>query len=500
MRKQYIYLLLLLGITLHSSTIYKKITVQVGRLNPIISIDTTSSTVSSNIFDGLIKYDKNANIIPSLAKKFYFKNQTTLIFELRDDVLWHDGKRFSAKDVVFTFDLMTSKKIVSPYAGDFKYVKSVKAINDYMVEVRYTQRYYKALEIWMTSILPWHILSKESDVMNSSFNKYPIGTGAYRLREIRKSKDILLDANSDYFMGKPKIDTIHFRYVPDELTSFLMLKKKELDEDSITPIRLKREIDDEFIDSFNIFEKISHSYTYIGLNLKNKKFKNPKIREAINIAIDKQEIIDFLFFGHGIVCDGPFLPITKAYNKNVKHKFNPEKSKQILQKLGYSKQNPFSFEIVTNSNNDTRKYAAIIIQKQLAKVGIVMSIRTMEWQAFLNTVVRPKKFEAVLLGWSMSFKPDAYSIWHSDSDKKGGYNFVGYKNVEVDRLIKKAEKTLDRDEFFRLYNKIFTIIVKDAPYIFLYIPNSITAVNKSIKNVSQSILGIEHNFIEWKKE
>ena len=492
-------LFIIIFYTLDSSTIYQKITAQVGRLNPIIAVDSTSIDVSSHIFDGLIKYDKDANIIPSLAKKFYFKDKTTLIFLLRDDVLWHDGTKFSAKDVLFTFNLMRSDRIVSPYSDNFKYVDSVKIINDYKIEIKYKQIYYKALEIWMLDIVPKHILKNQKDIMNSSFNKHPIGTGSYILREIKNSKDIILDANPNYFLGKPKIDVLHFRYIPDELTSFLMLKKKKIDSDTIAPIRLQKEIDDKFKKNFNIFEKISHSYTYMGLNLENKKFKNPKIREAIDMAIDKQEIIDFLFFGHGAVCNGPFLPITKAYNKNVKHKFDPIKAKQILNRLGYNNKNRFSFEVVTNSDNNIRKYAAIIIQKQLFKVGIDMKIRTMEWQAFINTVVRPKNFEAILIGWSMGFKPDAYSIWHSDSNKKGGYNFVGYKNLEVDRLIKQAEMTLDRDKFFEIYHKIFTLIVKDNPYIFLYIPNSIIAVNRDIKNVSQSILGIEHNFIHWEK-
>ena len=146
-----------------------------------------------------------------------------------------------------------------------------------------------------------------------------------------------------------------------------------------------------------------------------------------------------------------------------------------------------------------RLYAAQIIQYQLAKIGVEVRIRAMEWQAFLNTVVTPRKFETILLGWGLGLTPDAYPLWHSDSAKIGGFNLVGYKNPEVDRLIEEAQSTVDMAKLSRLYRHIFRLIVADVPYLFLYIPNSITAVNRSIKNVEPSIVGIMHNEIDWIK-
>ncbi len=129
-----------------------------------------------------------------------------------------------------------------------------------------------------------------------------------------------------------------------------------------------------------------------------------------------------------------------------------------------------------------------------------MKLRVMEWQAFLNTVVLPRKFDAVLMGWSLGLKPDAYSIWHSESRKKGGFNFVGYHNERVDALIKQAEKTVNQEAFDALYREIFAHIVSDNPYLFLVIPNSITVVNKKISPVTSSIIGVTHNAIDWMKE
>ena len=126
-----------------------------------------------------------------------------------------------------------------------------------------------------------------------------------------------------------------------------------------------------------------------------------------------------------------------------------------------------------------------------------MNIRVMEWQAFLNTVVHPRNFEAVLLGWSMALMPDAYPIWHSTSSKLGGFNFVSYENPKVDNLIEKGNNTVNRDELGKIYKNIFKIITDDLPYLFLYIPDSISAVNKNIKNIEPSFIGIMHNQKDW---
>jgi peptide/nickel transport system substrate-binding protein len=487
-------------ITLPAATLHLSISSNPSKLNPLIATDSASSQIADWVFDALIAYDKDGDIQPALASAYKFVDETTLVFSLRQDVLWSDGVPFTAEDVVFTYDLITSPKIFTPYTSQFRYVKAVKAIDKHTVEVTYTEPYFKALETWFTSIVPKHILEKEKDIMTSSFNQHPIGTGKYTLKGFEISKDITLNANPTYFKHKPNIEKLVYHFIPDPATEFLMLKSQKLDVGSLSPLQIERQLDDDFKRDFAIYEKISHSYTYMGFNLENEKFKNPKVREALSLAIDRKEMVDILFFGHGEVCHGPFMPGTFAFNDSVKSpRQDISKAKALLKEAGYDDKHPLSFEIVTNSNNKTRVYATQIIQHQLKKVGVKVTIRAMEWQAFLNTVVNPRHYEAIVLGWSLGLMPDAYSIWHSEGDKKGGFNFIHYKNEKVDTLIKKAEKTIDREKLGEIYKEIFALIVKDNPYLFLYIPNSITAVNHDIQNVSPSIIGVMHNTIDWIK-
>ncbi len=497
---KYLILSIFFTLTISASTLHLSISSNPSKLNPLIATDSASGEISSWIFDALLAYDKDGKIEPRLAKSYHFVDDTTLIFKLREGVHWSDGTIFNAQDVLYTYKLITSPKIYTPYSSEFRYVKSVKAIDDFTIEVKYKKPYFKALQTWMTDIVPKHILKKQDDIMTSSFNQHPIGTGMYMLKGFEISKDIKLDANPDYFRGKAHIDKIIYHFMPDPSTQFLMLRSHKLDVGSLTPLQIERQLDSDFKKYYKIYEKIAQSYTYLGFNFKNPKFKDPRVREALSLAIDRQELVDILFFGHGQVCNGPFMPGTFAYNKNIKApKQNIKKAISLLKEAGYDKKHPFSFEIVTNSNNQIRVYATQIIQHQLQKAGVKVTIRTMEWQAFLNTVVMPKKFEAVVLGWGLGLMPDAYSIWHSEGSKKGGFNFISYKNKTVDTLIKKAEGTIDQKKLGEIYQKIFALIVNDNPYLFLYIPNAITVVNKDIKNVSQSIIGVMHNVNDWIK-
>ncbi|MEO1953132.1 MAG: peptide-binding protein [Campylobacterales bacterium] len=495
-----ITLILLFSFSIFASTLHLATSSNPSRLNPLLATDSSSSEIAGFLFNGLVKYDKDLNIVGDLADKFYFENNTTLIFKLKKNVLWHDGAKFDANDVVFTYKTIISPKIATPYSSSFRFVKSVEALDDFTIKVVYKKPYFKALETWMMGMLPYHILKDEKNLMTSKFNTHPIGTGAYKLKKLEFSKDIILSANGDYFEKKPKIDKISFHIIADSMTRFLMLKSGALDVGSIEPIQLERQLDKEFFKKFNIYEEISHSYTYLGFNLRKKKFQDARVREALSLAIDRDELVKILFFKHAKVCTGPFLPKTKAFNDDVKApQQNIQKAKQLLKEAGYDKNHPFTFEIVTSNSSAIRPYAVEILQYQLRKIGVKVKIRVMEWQAFLNMVVFPHKFDAVLLGWGLSSTPDPYLFWHSDNDKKGGFNLVGYKNKKLDKMIEKSQSMVDREELSRLWKKMFKIIVDDNPYLFLYIPNSITVVNKDIKNVKPSLSGIWHNYIEWEK-
>ena len=496
------YFFLLLHVTLFATTLHLVTSSNPSRLNPLLATDSASSEITNFLFNGLVKFDKNnREIIGDLARSYSFKDNKTLLFKLRKDVKWHDGVAFSAKDVIFTYNMIISKNVISPYASAFRFVKSVKALDKYTVEVVYKKAYFKALETWMMGILPEHILKNEKNLMSASFNTHPIGTGPYKLKQLEYSKNIILTAFDDYFQGRPKIDTISFHVIADPMTRFLMLKSGMIDIDSIEPIAYERQLDKKFFNKFTIYEDISNSYTYLGFNLRKKKFQDERVRKALSLAINREELVNILFFKHAQVCNGPFLPNSLAYNSAVKSpKQNRNYAKRLLREAGYDASHPLKFEIVTSNSSSVRPYAVQILQHQLKQVGVIVTLRVMEWQAFLNMVVLPHKFDAVLLGWGLSPTPDPYMIWDSKSDRKGGFNLVGYHNKKLDALIEKSQSIVDRKKLSYMWKNMFQMIVDDNPYLFLYIPNSINAVNKNILHVQKTPSGIWHDYIKWEKK
>jgi len=480
--------------TLHLSTSSNP-----SRINPILATDSASSEIANHIFNGLVKYDKDAKeIIGDLAEKFYFEDNVTLVFELRKGVKWQDGRDFTAQDVLFTYELINAPQVVSPYTSTYRMVERVEVVNAYKLKVIYKAPYFKALELWMSGILPKHLLKDEENIMSSKFNTHPVGTGPYRLTKLEFSKNIELSANDAYFEHRPKIDKIIYHVIPDANTRFLMLKTQKIDIGSLEAMQIERQVEPSFFTKYKVIEEIAHAYTYLGLNLRREKFQDPRVRKALSLAIDRKELVDILFMGHGQVCTGPFLPGGPSFNSSVASPIqNIKKAKALLKAAGYDESNPFSFEIATSNSSSIRPYAAQILQHQLAKVGIEVKLRVMEWQAFLNMVVFPREFDTVLLGWSLSLSPDPYLLWHSDSDKPGGFNFIGYHNKKVDKMIEKMQGTIEREKLAKVQQQIFAEVVADNPYLFLFIPNSIQVVDKKIQHIEPTLNGIWHNYIEW---
>ncbi|MDP2851094.1 MAG: peptide-binding protein [Sulfuricurvum sp.] len=495
-------LLLLQSVWLIASTLHLSASSNPARLNPLIATDSASSSIAGFLFNSLVKYDESGQkIIGDLAESYRFVTPTLIEFKLRRGVKWHDGKPFTSRDVLFTYNLIKSPTTITPYASDFRVIKQVKIIDEHTLRVTYEKPYFKALEIWMMGIVPSHILKNEKDIMGSRFNTAPIGTGPYILKKLEFSKQIVLEANPSYFEHPPKIQKIIFHVISDPMTRFLMLKSGQIDVSGLEPMQYERQLDTSFHQKFATLELPSHSYTYLGLNLRLKKFQDPRVREALSLAIDREALIDVLFLKHGKVCTGPFLPGSKGFNTEIKTpKRDLVRARSLLKAAGYDAAHPLEFEIATSNSNAIRPYAAEILQRQLQGVGVRVTLRVMEWQAFLNTVVAPRKFDAVLLGWSLSLTPDPYALWHSESDVPGGFNLVGYHSARTDTLIEQMENSTDPERIASLQRQIFAQIAEDNPYLFLVIPNEINVYSRSIKGIKPSINGIWENYIDWEKK
>ncbi|MEJ2697605.1 MAG: peptide-binding protein [Candidatus Sulfobium sp.] len=479
-------------------------------LIPMLAGDSASQDVASLIYNGLVKYDTHLKVIGDLAKSWDVSPDGLVItFHLRKGVKWTDGVEFTADDVMFGYRTIINEKTPTAYSEDFKQVKKAEVVDKYTFRVTYAKPFAPALTSWGNLVvLPKHLL-KGKDITKSPLGRDPVGTGPYELRKWISGQELILDSNKGYFDGRPYIDHFVYRVIPDPATMFLELQAGGLDMMSLTPLQYAKQTNNRYFRrNFRKFRYPSFAYTYMGFNLKYPLFEDRRVRHAIAYAIDKSEIVDVVLFGLGSVATGPYVPHTWPYNPNVRrYPYNPEKAKRLLAGAGWRDTDgdgiidkdgrPFEFTVLTNMGNTSRMNTATIIQWRLAKVGIKVHIRAIEWSTFINEYIDKRRFQAVILGWQIGLDPDQYDIWYSGKTKEKEFNFVSYSNPEVDALLEKGRRTFNIKERKKAYYKIQEILAEDLPYIFLYVPDATPIVSARFRGIKASPIGIMYNLPKW---
>ncbi len=481
-----------------------------SNLIPMMSSDSASHGIAGLIFNGLVKYDKYLNLVGDLAESWEVSQDgLTITFKLRRGVKWQDGKEFTAEDVRFGYQTIINPNTRTAYSGDFREVKEARLIDPYTFQVRYKKAFAPGLASWSSLVvLPKHLLEGQ-DINTTAFSRKPVGTGPYKFKEWKTGEKIVLESNPDYFEGRPYIDGFVYRIIPDPATMFLEMKAGGIDFMGLTPLQYKRQTESPRIRrDFHKYQYLSFGYTYLGYNLKDWKFQDQLVRQAITYAIDKEEIIEGVLLGLGLIATGPYKPDTRWYNPKVKkYPYDVEKARKLLAEAGWKRSGkegilekdgkPFEFTILTNQGNELRARCAEIIQRRLAGVGLKVKIRTVEWAAFINDFIDKKNFEAVILGWSLGQDPDLYDIWHSSKVGPKELNFISYKNAEVDSLLERGRYTFDQKIRKACYDRIQEILAEDQPYTFLFVPNALPIIHARFHGVEPAPAGISHNMDKW---
>jgi len=487
----------------------------IGGLIPSLTSDQSSHEVGSLIYDGLVKLDRDLNMVPAMAESWtYSRDCLELTFKLRRDVKWHDGRSFTADDVVFTYQTMINPKTPAPFKEGFLLVKDMEAPDPYTVRVRYAKPYARAVETWGTYILPKHLLQSFAEagtLRESPQNSRPVGTGPYLFQEWKPGEKVVLVANPNYYEGRPYLSRIVYRVIPSQATIFLELKANGVDYVStLTGIQYARQTEyPAFRKAYHKFRYPASDYTFLGFNLRDPRFADRRVRQAFAHAISKQELIDGVRLGLAREATGPIRPGTWAYTDQVERfAYDPAKAKVLLAEAGWKDRDgdgvvedregkPFTLTIRTNQGNDERKKIAEIVQQRLKEIGIQADIQLIEWAAFIKEFVKPRRFEVVVLGFGTGTDPDQFVVWHSSQRGPDQMNRTGYADPEVDALLEAGRMSCVQSERVRYYHRLQEILAHDLPMIFLYNRDALPVVAARIRGVSPAPAGILHNLTEW---
>jgi peptide/nickel transport system substrate-binding protein len=489
-------------------------------LNPMLASsryenDMSLSTASPWNFD----YNLGRFADADVTKRWRHSEKMDLI-ELRDDLTWDDGTPFTAYDIEFSYHVVMDPKVPVPAqrtgASQLKWVKAYDART-----VVYFHKEALPSNVWNVSfsILPKHIyehsLSDDPSLTKSDWHVYwnrnPLASGPYRVKEWLTGQQIVFERRDAYYekdgnriRPKPYFKQVRFRLIEDANAALLALKKGELDEMILAPQQWARQTDDD--DFYKYATKVrgpEWTYSFVGWNERpvpdKPFFKDKRVRKALALAFDQDEVLKKVMFDLYDPCTGPFHPASPwgaTTRKPITQ--NADEAEKLLDEAGWKDGGDgvrakdgvrFEFTISVPMGGIGDKIAAVLKQN-LKDVGIVMNIKMIEWATY-QTQVQDHEFEACTMSWGSGTDPDtSRNIWLTEMyDKTKGRNSVGYSNSHVDELFEQGRHELDPAKRSRIYQEINDAIFEDQPYLFICYRATLWAFSKDMRGYNFSPRG-----------
>lgn len=511
-------------------------------LNPILSTDVYSNYVNANVFDGMMAIDDKANLRPNLAKNWTISpDSLTITFDLRNDVKWHDGKPFTAKDVAFTFHAIMHPDYTGPRRTNFSDVAGVKEMDekvkaiakdatdrdaqvqkiweefkqtggfqakgDFSFEVKLAKVFAPIMVNLSIGIIPEHLLkgTEGKKMADSDFNQKPVGTGAMKFVDWKKGDSITLENNSDYkwglFSKSFNMKTYIFKVVPDSNAAMAALENGEVD---FAPIDADNWDKFTKIPDLQTFSYLGWGYQYLGYNFHNEILKEKEVRQALTLAVDRDSIVKDLKRGHAQVAHTHGAPGRWDFNENVKKwSYDQAAAKKLLDDAGWKvgaggirekNGKKLKLTFTFSSGDKYLEQLSTVVQQSWKEIGVDVTLEGIKFEAILDKL-RQDTIQAFTLGWSLGVEPDAYAIWHTD----GGFNWViHYSNKEVDKLLEEGRAVLDTKKRAEIYAKMQSILAEEQPYTWIAFNNTLVGFSKRVKGPKPSAAGGTFwNMAEW---
>lgn len=484
-------------------------------LNEIVSADYDSDQVMASVlFTTLVQYDANLQPVPYLAERWdtvrLGENAVALTFHLRRDVRWHDGVPTTAHDVKFTFDRARDPAYAYPNPGFFTYYDSARVDDDYTITF-FLQPHSEFMDVWRAvSPMPRHILGDVApdEMRTHPFNtQQPVGNGPFRFVSHSGQDRWVFEANPDFpegLGGRPYLDRLVYRVIPEESTLLTEFLTGHVDVNLLILPEHAGRI--EANPGARLLSFPSRQGVFVAWNGRRPLFDSADVRRALAYAIDRRRIVDAVRSGYGIVAHGPVPPFHWAYASDLDPlEHNPDSARALLDRAGWRDSDGdgvldragvrLAFEIKTNQNRQ-REDIIQLIQADLAAVGVEVRPRVMEWNAFLEDILRRRRFDAFLLGFVSEFRLDDSDLFACDR-REGLYQFAYYCNPRVDSILARAPRLTRRADAIPLWREYQRIMIHDQPFSWLYYEVRPVGVRARLHDVTMDIRGTWINARDW---
>ncbi|MEA2603349.1 MAG: peptide/nickel transport system substrate-binding protein, partial [Acidobacteriota bacterium] len=448
---------------------------------------------------------------PQLARSYdWSADHKVLTFHLRDDVVWSDGVPVTADDVRWSWQAQIRPDVVWDNADSKQWITDVEVVDPHTVRFHFSRVYFKQLlDANEGLILPKHAWEKLpfSQWRKSAdwFKQHLVVDGPFTIASWQPAQQIVLQRNERYYeKGLPRLDRVVMRFIPSQSAGLNQLLNGELDfVPQIAPGDVPRAKAAPQIQLIALWFNI---YVAVGWNNENPLFRDIEVRRALTLGLDRQTIVDTLLGSYGRVADSPIVQMVWAHDDSIKPwPYDPAEARRILAAKGWKDTDgdgvldkggePFSFELITNSGNQLRTDATVMIQDQLKKIGVQATPRQVEFNT-LASLTNEGKFAAAMIGFTMDTSLDMRSNYHSQAIGDGA-NYVRYRNPEMDRLIEQAASQPDVLAAKPYLDHIQQLAHREQPVTFLWESQRLTGVNKRVKDIRPTLSFSFFNLKEW---
>ncbi|MFF7710879.1 ABC transporter substrate-binding protein [Pseudomonas sp. NPDC007930] len=483
-----------------------------GTLTAIVQPEPTAMTsainntyangvVSSNIFDGLVSYDQDFNPQPSLATSWETSaDGLSMTFHLRHGVKWHDGQPFTSADVKYSLEEVW-KKLHARGRVTFAAVREVQTPDAYTAVLKLDHPspvILSAVNAVESQVLPRHLYAG-TDVASNPYNVKPVGTGPFRFKQWERGQYIALEKNPDYWeAGKPLVDKLVFRIIPDAASRAAALETGEVQYAPYNPIPLAdvqriKALPDLVVDTHGY--EWQAPYYFIEFNLRRPALAKLQVRQAIAQAIDRQGLIDTVWYGFGKVADSPIVSSVARFHAPglPQYPYDPAKAEQLLDAAGYPRQaNGVRFSITLDHQpfNDTFANTDEYIRQNLKRVGIEATVRNQDLPSFLRKVYGEYDFD-INGGQFSGYSDPQMGVLrqYTSSTIKAGIPWVNasnYRNPEMDALIEQIQQQGEGPQRVASFQRFQRIAQTDLPVLPLFEMRNFSVYSKRLGGVSQA--------------
>ncbi len=481
--------------------------------NPVTNTSIlTDEVIKQMLFTPLVQYDEKLEVRPYLAESWELSD-SGVTFRLRDDVKWHDGQPVTAEDVKFTFDLAKNPETASLLGSAYmNMVRSATVVDPRTIRFDFVAPHAQALDGFWWAPLPKHLLQDvpAAQLLQAPYNNNPVGSGPFRFVSWDRNQRLVLDADTAFtpgLGGRPNLDRVVFRIIPEATTMLTEILNGSADVIGWTllPDQAKQ-IEGQRGVELRHFP--SREFTYVGWNNQREPFTDARVRRALAMAVDRQQMIEALLQGFGAPASGMIPPWSPMYTDIPQIPYDPAGAKRLLAEAGWADSNgdgilekggrPLRFTLLVNAANRLHQDLATVMQQQLRQAGVDLQLRTAEFQTLLQQH-KARNYDAVISNWTLdTFKVDPTPLFSCDEARKpGSANRAGYCNAQADRLIQEGLRTMDPAQAKQTWAQFSEILQQDQPITFLYWTEDLAGVGPRLEGVEMDVRSKLVNVPRW---